>query len=66
MLTPDIDIAVLSVRPSVTFWYFTETAQHIIVLFPHAVAQIILALSVLFFCEILTHPPPPYGGAEYR
>ena len=43
LLTRDIDIPILSVclsvRPSVTRWYCMKTAQHIVIVFHHTVAQ---------------------------
>jgi len=47
MLTCYIDIAILSVCLSVTFWYCIGTAQHIIILSSAYGNQIILVFPVI-------------------
>jgi len=45
ILTRDIDVGILSVRPSVTFRYWMKTAEHIVIAFSPYGSPIILVLS---------------------
>jgi len=58
-LTHDIDIAILSVHPSVTFWYSVETTEHIVIVSsPHDSSMCITRhssfISTKHLHEILT------------
>jgi len=62
-LTRDIDIAILSVRPSVTRWYCMKTAEHVVIVFsPYPIIQVLPASNISWNSDGVT----PYGGAKYR